>query len=166
MQLTLGFVNGVKEIWEVRSISRMFRVLSSCCSFFFFSFGWSGYRAVIKFCSACNTLHFRCRKMFVSWENYTPKQRIQDLFQNQLSLHNTSLSHEYCKKSPNLTSGIIFISYLNTMGYGYLCLSYYENYQYGKHLCFVVYKQYVLLWSCDSKHGCRDDLHKIYYLNL
>lgn len=67
--------------------------------------------------------------MFASWENYTSKQRIQDLFQNQLSLRNTSLSHEYYKKSPSLTSGIIFTSYLNTEGYGYLYLSYYENYQ-------------------------------------
>lgn len=63
-----------------------------------------------------------------------------------------------------MTSGSIFISYLNTTGYGYLCHSYYRNYQCGKYLYCV--QTICPLWSCDIRHGYRDDLHKMPYLNL
>lgn len=92
--------------------------------------------------------------------------KIQDLIQNLIPFLNTQCLTIHDEISPSMTSRGIFISCLNTTEYGYLCHSHYRNYQYGKYLCSVVYKQYVLLWSYVLRHSCRDDLHKMSYLNL
>lgn len=75
------------------------------------------------------------------------------------------MSHESYEISPTMTSENIFISYLNTSNRIYVT-TIIETINMINACPLLSTKKCVLPWSCYIRYGCRDDLHKIFYLNL